>query len=55
MGKPQHSFTSIKQGPGESFIQFIDKLKDNLNKQVENEEAQEITGVAVVPSMFEQT
>ena len=41
-GKPQCLFTNIKQGPGEPFMQFINKLKDSLDKQVENEEAWEL-------------
>lgn len=41
-GKLQKSFTTIKQGPTESYMQFIDKLKDSLDKQIENEEAREI-------------
>ncbi|XP_021244600.1 endogenous retrovirus group K member 8 Gag polyprotein-like [Numida meleagris] len=41
-GKPQKSFISIKQGPTEPYVQFIDKLKDSLDKQIKNEEAREI-------------
>lgn len=41
-GKLQKSFTTIKQGPTEPYMQFIDKLKDSLNKQIENEEDQDI-------------
>lgn len=41
-GKPHCSFTDIKQEPGEPFMQFIDKLKDSLDKQLENEGAREI-------------
>jgi len=41
-GKTQCLFSSIKQGLGEPFMQFIDKLKDSLDKQMASEEAREI-------------
>ncbi|KAK4805580.1 hypothetical protein QYF61_009345 [Mycteria americana] len=41
-GKATQSFVSIKQGIAESFMPFIDKLKEAIEKQVENEAAREV-------------
>ncbi|KAK4810631.1 LOW QUALITY PROTEIN: hypothetical protein QYF61_007368 [Mycteria americana] len=41
-GKATQSFVSIKQGIAESFMSFIDKLKEAIEKQVENEAAREV-------------
>lgn len=37
---PSHNFSTIKQAVDETFINFIDRLKDSVEKQVENLEAQ---------------
>lgn len=42
VGKPQRSFTNIRQGLQEPYMKFIETLKDALDKQVENEEARQI-------------
>uniref|UniRef100_A0A8C4Y500 CCHC-type domain-containing protein n=1 Tax=Gopherus evgoodei TaxID=1825980 RepID=A0A8C4Y500_9SAUR len=39
-GKPLSSFTSIRQGPTEPFHQFVDRLKEAIARQIDNEEAQ---------------
>ncbi|XP_017595458.1 PREDICTED: endogenous retrovirus group K member 113 Gag polyprotein-like [Corvus brachyrhynchos] len=39
---PQKSFTTIVQGPQEPYMQFIDRLKQALDCQVDNAEAREI-------------
>lgn len=36
---PNLSFTYIKQTNTESFFNFVDRLKDDIGKQVQNEEA----------------
>ncbi|KAK4829227.1 hypothetical protein QYF61_002492 [Mycteria americana] len=41
VGKPEQSFTSIQQGLQEPYMQFIDRLRDALDKQIENREAKE--------------
>ncbi|KAK4810013.1 hypothetical protein QYF61_005076 [Mycteria americana] len=41
-GKATQSFVSIKQGITESFMSFIDKQKEAIEKQVENEAAREV-------------
>ncbi|KAK4805325.1 hypothetical protein QYF61_018188 [Mycteria americana] len=41
VGKPEQSFTSIRQGLQEPYMQFIDRLRDALDKQIENREAKE--------------
>ncbi|KAK4814001.1 hypothetical protein QYF61_004631 [Mycteria americana] len=41
VGKPEQSFTSIRQGLQEPYMQFIDRLRDALDKQIENPEAKE--------------
>lgn len=41
-GKPQRSASSLRQGPTEPFVQFIDKLRDVLDKQVRDENAKEL-------------
>jgi len=40
-GKAEKSFTTIKRGSGESYMQFVDRLQDAINKQIENLEAKE--------------
>ncbi|PKU36557.1 hypothetical protein llap_13136 [Limosa lapponica baueri] len=42
LGKPQKSFTEIKQGTKETYMGFIDRLQENLDKQVPNEQARNI-------------
>ncbi|KAK4822304.1 hypothetical protein QYF61_013003 [Mycteria americana] len=41
VGKPEQLFTSIRQGLEEPYMQFIDRLTDVLDKQIENREAKE--------------
>lgn len=41
IGRSQPSFTSIRQGVNEPYMQFIDRLRDSLNKQIDNHEAKE--------------
>ena len=38
--KPTLHFSTIKQGVDESFIKFVDRLKDALEKQIDSSEAQ---------------
>lgn len=40
-GKPVKSFTHIKQGTEESYMQFIDRLQEAIHKQVQQPEAKE--------------
>ena len=40
--KPQKAFISVTQGPRESYMEFIDRLKNALARQVDNTEAREI-------------
>lgn len=40
-GKATRSFTNIRQGTSEPFMQFIDRLQDAIQKEVENLEAKE--------------
>jgi len=40
--KPQKTFTSITQDPREPYMQFIDRLKQALERQIDNKEAREI-------------
>lgn len=40
--KPQKAFTTITQEPRESYMQFIDRLKQALERQIDNVEAREI-------------
>ncbi|KAM9590718.1 endogenous retrovirus group K member 5 Gag polyprotein-like [Morphnus guianensis] len=40
--KPQKAFTTITQEPRESYMQFIDRLKQALERQIDNAEAREI-------------
>ncbi|XP_074424746.1 endogenous retrovirus group K member 7 Gag polyprotein-like [Larus michahellis] len=40
--KPQKAFTSITQEPWEPYMQFIDRLKQALERQIDNTEAREI-------------
>jgi len=40
-GKAFKSFTSIKQDPSESYTQFIDRLQEAIQKQVENKQDKE--------------
>lgn len=40
-GKAVKSFTSIKQGATEPYMQFVDWLQDAIQNQIENTEAQE--------------
>lgn len=40
--KPQKTFTTITQGPKEPYMQFIDRLKQTLERQIDNGEAREI-------------
>ncbi|KAM6275310.1 uncharacterized protein M6G45_000829 [Spheniscus humboldti] len=41
-GRPVKSFTNIKQGSNESYTDFIDKLQEAIQKQVQNPEAKEV-------------
>lgn len=38
-GKQRQSFVSIKQQPQEPYMTFLDRLKNSLEKQVDNEQA----------------
>lgn len=38
---PTQAFSNIKQGLEESFMQFINRLKDSIKKQTDNKEAQQ--------------
>ncbi|XP_053787359.1 uncharacterized protein LOC128781651 [Vidua chalybeata] len=38
---PLQNFTSILQGPDETFIKYIDRLKEAIDRQIENVEARE--------------
>ncbi|KAM9590948.1 endogenous retrovirus group K member 5 Gag polyprotein-like [Morphnus guianensis] len=40
-GKPQQSFTSIRQGNTEPYMSFIDHLRDAIEKQIDNADAKE--------------
>ena len=40
-GKQPISFTSIRQGVSETFMTFIDRLRDAVEKQIEHPEARE--------------
>ncbi|XP_075276167.1 endogenous retrovirus group K member 21 Gag polyprotein-like isoform X2 [Opisthocomus hoazin] len=40
--KPQKTFTTITQDPREPYMQFIDRLKQALERQIDNTEAREI-------------
>ncbi|XP_040977568.1 endogenous retrovirus group K member 8 Gag polyprotein-like [Aquila chrysaetos chrysaetos] len=40
-GKPQQSFTSIRQGNKEPYMSFIDRLRDAIEKQIDNADAKE--------------
>ncbi|KAG8147285.1 hypothetical protein E2320_011878, partial [Naja naja] len=38
-GKPSKSFSTIKQGSNEPFAEFIDRLQEAIQRQIENDEA----------------
>ena len=40
-GKPEQSFTSIRQGNMEPYMSFIDHLRDAIEKQIDNADAKE--------------
>lgn len=40
-GKPTQPFTKVQQGVSEPYMQFIDRLCDALDKQIDNREAKE--------------
>ena len=40
--KPQKAFITVTLGPRESYMEFIDRLKNALARQVDNTEAREI-------------
>jgi len=40
-GKAEKSFTTIKQGSSEPYMQFVDRLQNAINKQIENLEVKE--------------
>lgn len=42
VGKVEHSFTSIKQQVSEPYMQFIGRLWDAVDKQVDDREAKEV-------------
>lgn len=39
--RPQKSFVDIRQGAKENYMQFVDRLKDALDKQISQQEARE--------------
>ncbi|XP_063277423.1 endogenous retrovirus group K member 5 Gag polyprotein-like [Prinia subflava] len=39
---PQQSFINIKQAPQEPYMQFVDKLKQALERQIDNDQAREV-------------
>ncbi|TRZ06668.1 hypothetical protein HGM15179_020439 [Zosterops borbonicus] len=39
---PQQSFINIKQAPQEPYMQFVDRLKQTLEKQIDNDQAKEV-------------
>ncbi|KAG8139512.1 hypothetical protein E2320_002278 [Naja naja] len=38
-GKPSKSFSTIKQGPNEPYAEFIDRLQEAIQRQIENDDA----------------
>ncbi|XP_037994398.1 uncharacterized protein LOC119701599 [Motacilla alba alba] len=42
LATPTESFAKIKQGPKEPYEQFIERLKDALDKQIENDNAKKL-------------
>ncbi|KAG8147156.1 hypothetical protein E2320_022841, partial [Naja naja] len=38
-GKPSKSFSTIKQGPNELYAEFIDRLQEAIQRQIENDDA----------------
>ncbi|TRZ06379.1 hypothetical protein HGM15179_020728, partial [Zosterops borbonicus] len=39
---PQQSFINIKQAPQEPYMQFVDRLKQTLERQIDNDQAREV-------------
>ncbi|TRZ06805.1 hypothetical protein HGM15179_020304 [Zosterops borbonicus] len=39
---PQQSFINIKQVPEETYMQFVDRLKQTLERQIDNDQAREV-------------
>ena len=41
-GKPAQSFATVRQGPQEPYIQFLDRLQNAIDQQIESEEARRL-------------
>uniref|UniRef100_A0A8C4JZ42 Gag polyprotein n=1 Tax=Dromaius novaehollandiae TaxID=8790 RepID=A0A8C4JZ42_DRONO len=41
-GMPAQSFATVRQGPQEPYIQFLDRLQNAIHQQIESEEAQRL-------------